>query len=230
VKIYTKELDFPVSVRGGIYTRETTHSIIMGLFNLTYPKFVKIYEKYGEKRRENYKDIKQYAACFDEFTDALNEILEESVADLFEYKSIDKKRWTESLKVHDHLKEDKDITLFVSNIYDFMRRKYKTKIELAPHDIKSSLKGQIDFLNQFSQDEEALKEWLSSLTDPILLRILIKIRSLDYVKQEYAIEEEDYLAALESPEAYKDPEIQASKVKLEQALHQIDSERRRLTS
>jgi len=229
VKIFSKELDFQTQVKGGIYTQDSVHNIIKSVFNLTSPKFNKLYSKFQEKRRNLYDDVDKYAECFDEFFDSLNAILGESFHDIFEFKDIDEKIWEKSLEIHAHIGEDKEIKLFTNNIFEFMRRKLKVKNELTIDDIKKPLQGQVEYIKTRVADRENLKMWISKLKDPLLLKILLKLRSLDYVYNTYMIEEEDYLVTLESAETYKNPEIQAAKVYFEQALQKLESERRSLS-
>jgi len=42
-KIFSKKLDFPVQIKGGINNQDTVHNIIKSVFNLTSPKFNKLY-------------------------------------------------------------------------------------------------------------------------------------------------------------------------------------------
>jgi len=109
-----------------------------------------------------------------------------------------------------------------------MRRKLKVKNKLTVDDIKKPLQEQVEYLKTRVVDRENIKMWISKLKDPLLLKILFKLRHLDYTYNKFAMEEEYYLMTLENAEAYKNPEIQSAKVYLDQALHKLESERRSL--
>ena len=225
----SKVLDFEIKINGGIYTQETVHKLVRAIFAFSHRKFQNIYENYTSARREVFESFTKYTKCFNVFMYNLHKIIEETSEDIFFKKDVNKDLWKKSLMVYDHIGEDKEIKLFANNIFEFLRRDLKSKNELLVSDIITPYKQTVEYIEKSIEDTEEVKNWLSQLKDQLLLKVLFKIRALDYLFKSFSIEEEDFLNVLQAPEAFKNADLQFLLAEFDQILHKLDIKRRNLS-
>jgi len=211
------KFNFELEEEDGNYTKEAILTVLSTFYELKFPDFVILFNKYRKVRRDYLDDMDKYVDCGFEYLKSLPTLFMDDFAKLYEYKVIDPQKWALSQSAHSI--DDADVNdLMFAAIDDWEKRLPSSKL-IKKSEFFRIMEKEKEFLKKELKDLENQKKYIKMTGNVFEYLVLVNAKCSDHIHRLFNVENEDVLRFAVQNE--DDPEIKQLENDIEELTGQM---------